>query len=384
MAVIFVAFLGAAAAPSPLYVLYQDEWHFSSSLLSVAFAVYAFGLLVTLLVVGKLSDYVGRRPVLIAALIAQIVAMTLLFTAGNIELVIVARVIQGLATGAATGALSAALNDLAPLRKPSLGAVLASLAPLVGLALGAALTGIVVQTSGNPITVVFVTLDVVFALGIVIVATSPESVLRKAGALKTLAPRISVPATARREFVPGAFLLVGVWLTAGIYLGLIAQVDRDLLGLGSGVTGALITILAGVGALSVFLTTNAKPRTVAVSGAVALAVGVSFTAVAVLNNSIILLIAASVVAGAGFGLGFAGPIRLVSPLAQLHERSQLFSAVYVVCYLTFGVPAILAGLFVSAFSLLPVVIVYCALAAISAVVGLFAQLRQAARASQTD
>ena len=378
MGVIFVAFLAAAAAPSPLYVLYQDEWHFPASLLSVAFAVYAFGLLATLLVVGKLSDYIGRRPVLIAALIAQIVAMTLLFTAGNIELVIVARVIQGLATGAATGALSAALNDLAPTKKPSIGAVIASLAPLVGLALGAALTGVVVQVSSDPITVVFVTLDVVFATGLLIVVTAPESVDRKPGALRTLVPRVHVPRMAREEFVPGAFLLVGVWLTAGIYLGLIAQVDRDILHLGTGyINGLLITILAGTGALSVFATTNVRPRTVAIAGAIALAVGVSFTGIAIASHSLLLLVTASVVAGVGFGLGFAGPIRLVSPLAQVHERSQLFSAVYVVCYLTFGVPAIVAGWLVGLFTLMPVVVGYATLAAATSLIGLAAQVRRA-------
>ncbi|GAB3607062.1 MFS transporter [Conyzicola nivalis] len=378
MGLIFVAFLAAAAAPSPLYVLYQDEWHFPASLLSVAFAVYAFGLLLTLLVVGKLSDYIGRRPVLIAALVAQIVAMTLLFTAGSIELVIVARIIQGLATGAATGALSAALSDLAPAKKPALGAVIASLAPLVGLALGAALTGVVVQLSSEPITVVFVTLDVVFALGLVVVFASPESVSRKAGALRTLIPRVSVPELARREFVAGAFLLIGVWLTAGIYLGLIAQVDRDILRLGTGsINGILITILSGAGALSVFATTNVRPRVVAISGAISLAVGVSFTGIAIAAHSLPLLIIASLVAGIGFGLGFAGPIRLVSPLAKVHERGQLFSAVYVVCYLTFGVPAIVAGWLVGVFTLLPVVIGYAALAAVSSLVGLAAQLRRA-------
>jgi hypothetical protein len=65
----------ASSAPSPLYGVYQQKWRFSATMLTAVFAVYALALIVTLLVVGALSDYVGRRPVIVAALVVEIGAV---------------------------------------------------------------------------------------------------------------------------------------------------------------------------------------------------------------------------------------------------------------------------------------------------------------------
>src|SRR3954451_17811700 len=59
-----LAFMAAASAPSPLYVVYQHRWGFSATTLTAVFAVYALALLLALLTVGGISDHVGRRPVL--------------------------------------------------------------------------------------------------------------------------------------------------------------------------------------------------------------------------------------------------------------------------------------------------------------------------------
>ncbi|MEO8906883.1 MAG: MFS transporter, partial [Microbacteriaceae bacterium] len=122
IALILVILFASSAAPSPFFVVYQVEWGFPSWLLSFAFAIYAVTLLIALLSVGSLSDHIGRRPVLIGALALQAAAMVLFAFAPNIETVVLARAIQGVATGAATGAFSAALTDLAPARNRALGA----------------------------------------------------------------------------------------------------------------------------------------------------------------------------------------------------------------------------------------------------------------------
>src|ERR1700712_3475183 len=186
IAATFLAFLAAAAAPSPLFVIYQAEWHFDSWLLSFAFAVYAFALLLALLVIGSLSDHLGRRPVIIGAIVLQIVAMTCLLLAPDIGVVLIGRVLQGVATGAATGAMSAALTELAPAARKSLGTVIGGLVPAAGLAIGALATGIVVQTTMMPIVVIFIALDLVFVVGLVFVALSPEPGTPRPGAIRSL------------------------------------------------------------------------------------------------------------------------------------------------------------------------------------------------------
>src|ERR1700728_889278 len=120
----------AAGAPSPLYGVYQATWHFSAVTLTAVFAVYAVALLAAFLVAGRLSDHLGRKPVIIVALLIEAAANSTgwLYTA---------RVVQGIATGMATGAISAALVDLAPRRNPQLAPLVNSAAPTMGLAAGA-------------------------------------------------------------------------------------------------------------------------------------------------------------------------------------------------------------------------------------------------------
>src|SRR5437667_8536208 len=105
-------FLFAAAAPSPLYAVYAARWHFSAITLTEVFGVYAIALLVTLLFTGSLSDALGRRPVIFAALLIQLAGMTGFVLASSVEWLFVARTVQGIATGLATSALAASFVDL--------------------------------------------------------------------------------------------------------------------------------------------------------------------------------------------------------------------------------------------------------------------------------
>src|SRR5690606_833536 len=102
---ILLAFLAASSAPTPLYSVYRDAWGFSAITLTVIFGVYAIALLLALLVLGSLSDHIGRRPVIIGALLIEAVAMVAFMAATSVPLLILARLIQGVATGAATSVL---------------------------------------------------------------------------------------------------------------------------------------------------------------------------------------------------------------------------------------------------------------------------------------
>src|SRR5215207_6198479 len=121
MAAITVTFPAASAVPSPLYAVYQERWGFSASTLTEVFAVYAVALLASLLVVGALSDHVGRRPVLAAAIAGEALSLVLFLVAGDVTALIVARIVQGLATGAALSTLGAVLIDLQPAHAPTRG-----------------------------------------------------------------------------------------------------------------------------------------------------------------------------------------------------------------------------------------------------------------------
>src|SRR5688500_16809098 len=153
-AVLLVLVLAASGVPSPLYRVYQERFGFSSGVLTTVFAVYAFALPVALLVVGALSDHVGRRPVLAGALVLQAGAMLLFLTADGVGWLMTARIVQGLATGAMTGALGAALLDFQRGDRP-LGALVNSASPGLGLSVGAVGAGLLVEFVPAPTDWVF-------------------------------------------------------------------------------------------------------------------------------------------------------------------------------------------------------------------------------------
>jgi predicted MFS family arabinose efflux permease len=370
MAWVSVAFVAASAAPSPIYVLYQEAWHFDSWLLSLAFSIYAFTLLIALLTVGSVSDYLGRRPVLIGAVIAEIIALGLLLTATDISHVLLARAIQGFATGVATSTVSAALADLSPRRNRQLGATVGSITPLAGLAAGSLASGLIIQAVDAPIPVVFTTLIVILLVGLALVLIAPETIPRHPGAVRSLLPRLHVPAQSRAAFLASSFLNVGVWLTTSLVLGLLPQINRDVFGIHSGiVNGGIIALLTGAGAISVVLTRTFTARQSAQLAAVTLVAGAVIEATAIATVDVWLFAAGAAIAGVGAGVGFSGYIRLVIQTADPDDRAGVFSAMYVVSYLTFGIPVIVAGIVLSTFGTGPAAIGFCCLTIAASLTG---------------
>src|SRR3954470_7841296 len=214
VAVLLVLMLAASGVPSPLYRVYQDEFGFSSGVLTTIFAIYAFALLASLLVVGGLSDHVGRRPVIAAAFALEAVAMALFLAADGVGWLLVARVVQGLATGALTSALGAWLLDLQRTDRP-LGPLINSTSPGIGLSLGAVGAGLLVQLVPSPTEWVFGVLTAVFVLAIPAVLLLPESSPRVPGALSSLRPRVEVPPRHRGPFLVAMPVVVAAWALGG-------------------------------------------------------------------------------------------------------------------------------------------------------------------------
>ncbi|WP_281080931.1 MFS transporter [Variovorax paradoxus] len=374
LAAVLFAFFFAAAAPSPLFVVFQHAWGFSSSMLTVAFAIYAIALLISLLVAGSLSDHIGRRPVVLAALVLQAVAMGLFLLAGDIGGLILARVVQGVATGIASGALSAAVVEAAPAAKKRLGALITSVSPLAGLALGALLTGMAVRWTGQPVTWVFGVLALVFALGAALVLWMPETVTPRAGALASLVPRVSIPARARAEFARGLPVFIAVWALGGLFLSLAPSLMHHVFGIDSGVVNGLtIAVLSGVGAAApTLLGRLAAPRP-AILGMASLALGLVLLLAALATRSLALFFVGTAVAGIGFGGAFSALVQTLAPLAQSHERGELFAAIFVVSYLAFSLPAMLAGFLVAPLGLLATVEGYAGVLLLVAAVGTWNQ-----------
>ncbi|HEY0805143.1 MAG TPA: MFS transporter [Pseudonocardiaceae bacterium] len=340
LASLIVSLLASSSAPTPLYAVYQAKWGFTPITTTVVFGVYAVSVLVALLTLGKVSDHVGRRPVLLIALVVQVVTMVVFATADGVPALLVARVAQGLATGAALGAVGAGMLDVHPRRGTFANAV----APGMGTATGVLVSALAVRYLPAPTHLIYLVLLGVFALQVLGVAFLRETVTRVPGALASLRPEIKLPRAVRGPVLAAAPVLFAVWALAGLYGALGPALVSTLTGSKSVVLGGMsLFVLAAVAVVAVAVLRHTRPRTVMLTGIVGLLVGVVVTLVALDVRSPVLFFAGTVISGVGFGSGFQGGIRTVVPLAAAHQRSGVLSLLYVVSYLGMGVPAVVAG-----------------------------------------
>jgi hypothetical protein len=129
----------------------QSSMGFSATTLTVIFGIYALGVLMALLIGGRLSDYLGRRPVLLAATAAQAASMLLFIESSETWHLISMRFVQGLITGAAVAAADAGLLDI----NKNKGGVANAVSPPLGTAMGGILSGIFVQYLPAPTMLIY-------------------------------------------------------------------------------------------------------------------------------------------------------------------------------------------------------------------------------------
>lgn len=341
---ITVSFLAGSSAPTPLYSLYQAEWGFSAAIVTMIFAIYAIAVLASLLVAGRLSDHVGRRPVLFAAIAAQIFAMILFGTATGVEGLIVARIVQGLSAGAAVAAVGAGLLDL---RKEH-GAIANAVTPPIGTGLGAILAGLTVQFLPAPTHLVYGVLAMVYyAQGIGVFLMS-ETHLPRPGAWASLKPTLKLPHSVRGPMLLALPALVAVWALAGFYASLGPALVRGLVGIDSSLLGgATLFVMAASAAIATAVLRNAMARTLTLVGAYALIAGMVVGIAALSIHSPAAFFIGTAMAGIGFGAGFQGAIRAIATHAAPHERAGALSIAFVISYLAMGIPAVIAGYLVT-------------------------------------
>lgn len=339
-AVTLGSFFAASAAPTPLYRLYQENFAASPVLITVVFAVYAFALLVALLIVGSVSDHLGRKPVIFAALLVEMAAMGLFIAADGPTWLIAARIVQGFATGTAAASIGAALVDV----DRASGQIVNSIGPLLGMAVGALGTGALIAYGPEPMHLVYALLLIVFLLQAVAIWLMPETVKKRPGMLASLRPEVAVPAQVKRPLRLVTPINISVWTLGGFYLSLIPSLIASTTGSSSPLTGgAVVAALTVSGAIAVFLSRQRTATANLTFGVSSMTLGILTVTGGVHSGNVALLIAGTMIAGAGFGTSFLGSVSTIMPLAKPEERAGLLSAFYIQSYLAFSLPAIVAG-----------------------------------------
>jgi len=369
LAVLLGLFLFAASAPSPLYALFASRWNFSPSTITAIYSVYAFGALAALLTTGRLSDHLGRRRVLVMGLVVQIAGMLFFIAARGVGALYAARTLQGVGTGVAVGSISAWLLDLQPSDNPRFGSLVAGISLVAGLAAGALGSGLLVEYGPDPLHLVFWLLTGVYAVALATTAVLPDPVARKPGWLASMRPDVGVPPAARSMFAALVPSFIATWAVGGLYLSLGPSLAILLLRSDSRIAGGLVIVaLLGAGAAASALTRAWAPHSLVIRGSLVLMAGVGITLAALALDWTIGLYAGSVIAGLGFGPAFSGVFRSLVSLAHPDKRGALLASIYIVLYLSFSIPTIIAGVGVTRYGLRNTTYVYGVVAIILAAI----------------
>ncbi len=334
--------LGVSGVPAPLYGMYQKEWHFTPLTTTFVFAVYAFAALAAVLVSGRISDVVGRKPVLLGAFATMIIGLVVFLLADNVAMLLLARALHGLAVGSTVVAGAAALLDLRPKHGARSGQ-LSGVAFNVGMAVAILGSALLAQYAPHPLRMPYVVITVVCLLiGAGVIALREPHTARISGRITIAKP--AVPQEIRGDFWFSALGVMAAWSVLGVLLSLypsLASAETGIHNLVFG--GAVVASTAIAGATAQLFATGIPARRAAIGGDTGMAVALVLTVPALHTGNWVVVLLAGVLLGATFGLGFGGSLRHLSEVVPQHKRGETMSAYYLLAYSAMALPTILAG-----------------------------------------
>jgi MFS family permease len=329
---------------TPLYEIYRDTFRFSEMTLTAIYAVYVVGNLAALLLLGRLSDQIGRKRAALPALaIAALATLVFLFASGP-GLLAAGRALSGLAIGLASGAANAWVVDLSAPERRGDATVLAAAANLFGLTAGAVLAGLLAQFAPWPLHLSYVVYLAVLALVAVLVAGTrdPAAPSEAPGKLE-LRPRLGVPPQIRAQFWPPAATTFASFALLGFYIALAPSILRALRQSGHALAGGLVGGVCLLGSATVVVTKRWRSRTAMRLGLVLLLAGLLLLSLAQAWGSMQTLAAGAAITGIAVALGFRGSLQVVNEIAPEEQRAEVVSSYLVATYLGNALPVLGVG-----------------------------------------
>ena len=339
----FLVTMLGATLPTPLYPLFAQRYSFGELMVTVIFAVYAFGVIAGLLAFGELSDVIGRKPVLLAGLVLSAVSAFLFVFADSLAPIFVGRVVSGLSAGLFTGTATATLVDLVPGDRRRLASFVAVVVNLGGLGLGTLLAGLLADYCRSPLRLPFIVHLGLLAPAFVGVLLAPESVRRQRFRLRL--QRLSVPEEVHAVFVRGAAAGFGSFAVAGVFSAVAPAFLGEVLGRTSHtLAGLVVFVLFGASIVGQLAVPRLSDRRALVSGCAFLVAGTGLLALALAIESLATLLASSVVLGLGQGLVIGAGLAAINQRAPVEQRGETASSFFVVLYVGLSVPVIGTGI----------------------------------------
>lgn len=353
----FLTVMAFSTLPSPLYGFYQARDGFSSFTVTVIYGAYAIGVVAALLLAGHVSDWHGRRRVLLPAIATSIVSAIVFLAWRDVPGLIVARIVNGLSVGVVAATATAWLTELHAKARPDASALRAQLTAigvnLGGLGLGPVVSGALAQWVGSPLTIPYVVFLVALGVAAALVALTPETRDRPDPMPAYRVQRVSVPDEARGAFwnaAWGAFIAFGAQglftgLTATFLVGTLHETSHLL-------AGVTVFAVFGAGVVAQLSLATAPPRRLLVTGTSLMVAGLVVTPIAVWlsSPSYALFLIGGALTGGGAGAVFKGSLGSVIAITEPHQRAEALAGVFLAGYVGLSLPVVGAGIALQATS----------------------------------
>ncbi len=329
-----------AATAIPMMAYWVNELQLSSSEVAMSVVSYFAGCVLTLILFARLSNFLGRKPVVIAALGFGAIACYL-FSVGQLASdLYIGRFLQGLSCGLATSACMSWVVDTAPPARAWLGTAMTSAGPNIGLSLGTLLTGLIIEYNVLNPTLLFDACVALLIFCIVLAALGTETMKLGTESIgQVLIPKIAVPARLRRLFILSITAFIGTWGVSSFFQGFSAQFAQIVFGETS-VLLAAITYLLLIIPIAIFglISGRFNPSKTLLLMSTGFLFGAGGVFLTLDMQSPALFMIFVVICGAAQGGTCCSGLKLLLMDATLRERAGLISALYLGAYVGSGVP----------------------------------------------
>jgi predicted MFS family arabinose efflux permease len=346
----YLAVMAFSAVPSPLFAIYRQDEGFSALTITLIYAVFAVGVVVSLFLVGHLSDWHGRRRVLAPAVLLSLISGIVLATSTDLADLILARVLNGLSVGAVTATATAWLAELHATHRPTASnrraQVVATAANLGGIGFGPLVSGFLAQYVDHPLVVPYAVFIVALAVAIVAIALAPETRELPESRPRYRPQRVSVPEGARRRYFAAALAVLIAFAAFGVFSALAGTfLAGSLQHPSHALAGATVFAVFAAGVVAQSARSDWSLDRLLATGMATMVAGLSLVVVAawLSTPSLGLFVVGGALTGAGAGALFKGALGTVVAVATEDGRAEALAGLFLGGYIGLAVPIIGVG-----------------------------------------
>jgi len=335
---------------APLYDIYAAESNVGATAVTIAFAAYVGGLMPTLLLLGGLSDLIGRRfPIALALILGAMATMLLVQFPGWASLVI-ARVLLGIGTGLATTSGTAYMAEILGENRALNAALIVTSATSLGFGGGALATGISLGIQG-PTLLPGSYIALFIAAPLLALATLGLPQVDRARPVSLLRLPVFPPGT----WMFGAAMALA-WSTTGMTIAVVPlELAANDLG---GWTGLVIFLAIFVGFLCQPIARRMTNTNALALGFVLIPLGFLVLLAGVwLKVLAFVLIGTCITSAASYGFTYLASLAEIS-LRAPQDRARATAGLFVYAYFGFSLPVIASGALADLLGLLSAMIVF--------------------------